>query len=62
MRGLSVWCLQRANPKRALRGRVYDLVRSPWLNHRLQVVAGVLADDAQDMMQTFFASLREKRE
>jgi len=50
------------DPKAGAAGAVYDLVRSPWLNHRLQVIAGVLADDAQDMMQTFFASLREKRE
>jgi tRNA(adenine34) deaminase len=40
-------------------GSVYDLVRSPWLNHRLKVVAGVLAGEAQAVMQSFFAGLRQ---
>ncbi|MGI6376495.1 MAG: tRNA adenosine(34) deaminase TadA [Anaerolineae bacterium] len=40
-------------------GSVYDLVRSPWLNHRLKVVAGVLAPEIQELMQSFFAGLRE---
>jgi tRNA(adenine34) deaminase len=40
-------------------GSVYDLVRSPWLNHRLVVTAGVLADEAQELMARFFATLRE---
>jgi tRNA(adenine34) deaminase len=39
-------------------GSVYDIVRSPWLNHRLQVVSGVLADEVQAMMAAFFAGLR----
>jgi len=41
-------------------GSVYDLVRSPWLNHRLQVVAGVLAGEVQDLMQAFFQGLRDE--
>ena len=41
-------------------GSVYDLVRSPWLNHRLQVVAGVLAEEVQDLMQAFFQGLRDE--
>ena len=41
-------------------GSVYDLVRSPWLNHRLQVVAGVLAEEAQGLMQAFFQGLRDE--
>lgn len=40
-------------------GSVYDLVRSPWLNHRLKVVAGMLANQVQELMQGFFAGLRE---
>jgi tRNA(adenine34) deaminase len=40
-------------------GSVYDLVRSPWLNHRLSVTAGVLQDEIQALMQRFFRELRE---
>ena len=46
------------DPKAGAAGSVYDLVRSPWLNHRLRVVAGVLAGEVQALMQTFFETLR----
>jgi len=46
------------DPKTGAAGSVYDLVRSPWLNHRVQVVWGVLEQDAQRLMQTFFQGLR----
>ena len=39
-------------------GSVYDLVRSPWLNHRLRVVSGVLAEEAQALLQAYFEGLR----
>ena len=40
-------------------GSVYDIVRSPWLNHRLRVVSGVLAEEARQLMEGFFGALRE---
>jgi len=46
------------DPKTGAAGSVYDLVRSPWLNHRLRVVSGVLADEVQALMRTFFDTLR----
>ena len=46
------------DPKTGAAGSVYDVVRSPWLNHRLQVVSGVLAEEIQRVMQTFFRDLR----
>lgn len=46
------------DPRGGAAGSVYDLVRSPWLNHRLEVVEGVLADQVQTMMTAFFESLR----
>jgi tRNA(adenine34) deaminase len=39
-------------------GSVFDIVRSPWLNHRLEVISGVLAEDAESLMQAFFRGLR----
>lgn len=49
------------DPKTGAAGSVYDLVRSPWLNHRLRVHFGVLADEAQALMDAFFAELRRQR-
>jgi len=48
------------DPKTGAAGSVYDLVRSPWLNHRLEVVSGVLAQEVTDLMEEFFRSLRER--
>jgi len=48
-----------ADPKTGAAGSVYDLVRSPWLNHRLRVISGVLAEEARALMQSFFQGLRE---
>ncbi|NLD43700.1 MAG: tRNA adenosine(34) deaminase TadA [Chloroflexi bacterium] len=49
------------DPKTGAAGSVYDLVRSPWLNHRLEVVSGVLADEVAALMEAFFQGLREER-
>ena len=46
------------DPKAGAAGSVYDLVPSPWRNHRVKVVAGVLADEVQALLQTYFAALR----
>lgn len=48
------------DPKTGAAGSVYDLVRSPWLNHRLVVVPGVLAEEIGDVMGAFFQSLRKR--
>ena len=47
------------DPKTGAAGSVYDIVRSPWLNHQLKIVAGVLALEVTEMMQGFFRSLRK---
>ena len=49
------------DPMTGAAGSVYDLVRSPWLNHRLKVVPGVLSDEIEELMGRFFAELRERR-
>ena len=46
------------DPKAGAAGSVYDLVRSPWLNHRLKVIVGPLAEQARELMEAFFAALR----
>ena len=50
------------DPKMGAAGSVYDLVRSPFLNHRVQVVCGVLADQAEEQLTRFFQRLRERVE
>jgi len=37
---------------------IYKLCDSEWLNHRLDITSGVLADQCRDLMQIFF---RERR-
>lgn len=47
-----------ADPKAGYCGSLGDLVRDPRLNHRLEVVAGVLAEECGDLLRSFFAGLR----
>ena len=39
-------------------GSVYDLLRSPRLNHRPEVVGGLLAEECGDLLKRFFESKR----
>ena len=47
-----------ADPKAGAAGSLYDLVREPRLNHRLDVVSGVLADDCGRLLVSFFRARR----
>jgi len=44
--------------KAGMAGSVGDLLRHPRLNHRPEVVAGVLADECGDVLSRFFAERR----
>ncbi len=46
------------DPKTGACGSLYDIVRDGRLNHRLEVTAGVLAEDCAGLLQDFF---RERR-
>ena len=39
-------------------GSVYDLLRHPRLNHRPEVVAGLLSEECGDLLKRFFQSRR----
>jgi len=39
-------------------GTVFDIVRAPEVNHRLEVTAGVLESDCRGLLQAFFRSRR----
>ena len=46
------------DPKTGAAGSVYDLVRSPWLNHKLEVISGVLSAEVERELAEFFQRLR----
>ncbi|MCC6802240.1 MAG: tRNA adenosine(34) deaminase TadA [Anaerolineae bacterium] len=39
-------------------GSIIDVVRHPSLNHRVEVMGGLLADEATEQLQAFFRGLR----
>jgi tRNA(adenine34) deaminase len=47
-----------ADPKAGFAGSLGDLVRDPRLNHRLEVVSGVLADESSELLRRFFRQRR----
>ena len=47
-----------ANPKAGAVATLYQLVSDPRLNHRIDVTAGVRADECTKALQDFFAALR----
>lgn len=46
------------DPKGGAAGSVLDVVRDPSLNHRMEVTAGVLADETAAQLQAFFRKRR----
>jgi tRNA(adenine34) deaminase len=47
-----------ADPKWGGAGSLYDLAADPRLNHRVEIVRGVLEDDCRRLIQDFFRSRR----
>jgi len=48
------------DPKAGAVGSLWDVVRDRRLNHRPEVVTGVLADEASELLRTFFAERRDE--
>ena len=46
------------DPKAGAAGSVFDVVRSPALNHRLEVAPGVLAAECSALLREFFVARR----
>ncbi|MEK7402469.1 MAG: tRNA adenosine(34) deaminase TadA [Gemmatimonadota bacterium] len=46
------------DPKAGMVGSVGDIVRHPKLNHRAQVIGGVLADECGELLRAFFSARR----
>lgn len=47
-----------ADPKAGAAGSVWDLVRDRRMNHRPEVIGGVLADECAELLRLFFAAQR----
>jgi tRNA(adenine34) deaminase len=50
------------DPKSGASGSVFDVARSPRLNHQVQVTKGVLAEEARALLDQFFEQLRGRAE
>jgi tRNA(adenine34) deaminase len=48
------------DPKAGAAGSVLDVLGEPRLNHRPQVVSGVLAEESSALLRTFFATRRPR--
>jgi tRNA(adenine34) deaminase len=46
------------DPKAGFAGSLGNLVQDPRLNHRAELMGGVLAEEASDLLRTFFAERR----
>ena len=46
------------DPKAGMAGSLHDLLRHPRLNHRCEVVGGVLEQDCAELLRAFFAERR----
>ncbi|MBA2769632.1 MAG: nucleoside deaminase [Sporichthyaceae bacterium] len=49
------------DPKAGAVGSLWDVVRDRRLNHRPEVVRGVLADESTELLRTFFQARRDVR-
>jgi tRNA(adenine34) deaminase len=46
------------DPRAGAAGSVFNVVQSPALNHRLEVVPGVLAEECASLLRDFFVARR----
>ena len=51
-----------ADPKAGACGSLYQITQDPRLNHRVETVAGVLAEPAAELLREFFRRRREQRD
>jgi tRNA(adenine34) deaminase len=46
------------DPRAGMAGSVYDLLRHPRLNHRPEVIGGLMADECGEVLKRFFIGRR----
>jgi tRNA(adenine34) deaminase len=49
------------DPKAGAGGSVLAILNHPQLNHRVEVLGGILADDCAELLRNFFRARRKKR-
>ena len=49
------------DPKAGAAGSLYDLSSDQRLNHRLELISGIRADECSGLLSSFFAALRQRR-
>lgn len=50
------------DPKFGACGSIFDIPTEPRLNHRIEIVSGVMADEVAALMRQFFARVRKGKE
>ena len=48
------------DPRIGAAGTVFDIVRAPEVNHRLEVTGGVLEAECRELLQAFFRARRDR--
>lgn len=49
------------DPKAGAAGSLFDLSNDPRLNHRLELVSGIRAEECSQLLSGFFAALRQRQ-
>jgi tRNA(adenine34) deaminase len=47
-------------PKAGAAGSACNLLQSPWVNHQVEVISGILATECSQLMQDFFRARRQQ--
>jgi tRNA(adenine34) deaminase len=50
-----------SDPKAGAAGSVLSIVNHPQLNHRMQMEQGILAEEAAELLRSFFRERRESQ-
>jgi len=50
-----------SDPKAGACGTLYNIIQDERLNHRLEVVSGIMAAESQSLLQEFFRRLRKEK-
>lgn len=58
---IPVLCFGAYDPKAGASGSLYSITSDARLNHRCQIISGVLADECSSLLSDFFKHIRKKK-
>ncbi len=61
VRALSTWLYRRPTLYLGAAGSLVDILRHPGMNHQVEIVSGVLADECAATLSNFFRLRREQK-